>query len=133
MPSFAEKRPDLFWEAAHVYERKNARTATSLVIALPKELSVQQRIELSEALIKKFTCEFNFPYTAAIHNHAGEIGRQDQPHLHLMYCERSVDEYNRTAEQFLVVITKKNQGKAERKKLPLISEGKGKQSSVKCV
>ena len=32
MPSFAEKRPDLFWEAAHVYERKNARTATSLVV-----------------------------------------------------------------------------------------------------
>ena len=22
MPSFAEKRPDLFWEAAHIYERK---------------------------------------------------------------------------------------------------------------
>ena len=98
MPSFAENRPDIFWEAAHNYERKNARTAASQVIALPKELSVQQRIELAEALIKKFTDEFNFPYTAAIHNHTGEIGGQDQPHLHIMYCERSVDEHNRTAE-----------------------------------
>mgnify|MGYP003465107834 FL=1 len=88
MPSFAKKRPDLFWEAAHNYERKNARTAASQVIALPKELSVKQRIELAEALIKKFTDEFNFPYTAAIHNHLGEIGGQDQPHVHLMYCER---------------------------------------------
>ena len=74
MPSFAEKRPDLFWEATHNDERKNARTAASQVIALPKELTVQQRIELAEALIKKFTEEFNFPYTAAIHNHTGEIG-----------------------------------------------------------
>ena len=126
MPSFAEKRPDLFWEAAHVYERKNARTATSLVIALPKELSVQQRIELSEALIKKFTCEFNFPYTAAIHNHAGEIGRQDQPHLHLMYCERSVDEYNRTAEQFFSRYNEKEPGKSGAKKITPDIRGKGK-------
>ena len=29
MPSFAENRPDQFWEAAHNYERKNARTAAS--------------------------------------------------------------------------------------------------------
>ena len=29
---FAEKRPDLFWESAHIYERKNARTAASLVV-----------------------------------------------------------------------------------------------------
>src|SRR5690606_14563258 len=78
MPSFAENRPDIFCEAAHNYERKNARTAASQVIALPKELSVQQRIELTEAFIKQFTDEFNFPYTAAIHNHAGEIGDQDQ-------------------------------------------------------
>lgn len=100
MPSFALGRPDRFWEAAHDYERKNGRTAASLVIALPKELTSEQRIELTEALIKQFTDEFNFPYTAAIHNHVGEIGGQDQPHLHIMYCERSVDEHNRTAKQF---------------------------------
>ncbi len=52
------------WEAAHNYERKNARTAASQIIALPKEQrTVQQRIELAEALIKQFTDEFNFPYT----------------------------------------------------------------------
>jgi uncharacterized protein (DUF433 family) len=100
MPDFAENRPDLFWQAAHDHERKNARTAASQIIALPKELSVQQRIELSEKIVEKFTSEFNFPYTFAIHNHKGEIGEKDQPHLHIMYCERSVDEHSRTAEQF---------------------------------
>ncbi|NNP73828.1 hypothetical protein A7P53_14660 [Acinetobacter defluvii] len=126
MPSFAEKRPDLFWEATHNYERKNARTAASQVIALPKELTVQQRIELAEALIKKFTEEFNFPYTAAIHNHTGEIGGQDQPHLHIMYCERSVDEHNRTAEQFFSRYNDKDPASGGAQKITPDVRGKGK-------
>ena len=126
MPSFAENRPDIFWEAAHNYERKNARTAASQVIALPKELSVQQRIELAEALIKKFTEEFNFPYTAAIHNHTGEIGGQDQPHLHIMYCERSVDEHNRTAEQFFSRYNDKDPASGGAQKITPDVRGKGK-------
>lgn len=126
MPSFAENRPDIFWEAAHNYERKNARTAASQVIALPKELSVQQRIELAEALIKKFTEEFNFPYTAAIHNHTGEIGGQDQPHLHIMYCERSVDEHNRTAEQFFSRYNDAEPEKGGAQKITPDVRGKGK-------
>ena len=126
MPSFAENRPDLFWEATHNYERKNARTAASQVIALPKELTVQQRIELAEALIKKFTEEFNFPYTAAIHNHTGEIGGQDQPHLHIMYCERSVDEHNRTAEQFFSRYNDKDPASGGAQKITPDVRGKGK-------
>ena len=126
MPSFAENRPDQFWEAAHNYERKNARTAASQVIALPKELTVQQRIELAEALIKQFTDEFNFPYTAAIHNHTGEIGGQDQPHLHIMYCERSVDEHNRTAEQFFSRYNDKDPASGGAQKITPDVRGKGK-------
>lgn len=126
MPSFAENRPDLFWEAAHNYERKNARTAASQIIALPKELTVQQRIELAEALIKQFTDEFNFPYTAAIHNHVGEIGGQDQPHLHIMYCERSVDEHNRTAEQFFSRYNDKDPANGGAQKITPDVRGKGK-------
>ena len=126
MPSFAENRPDLFWEAAHNYERKNARTAASQIIALPKELTVQQRIELAEALIKQFTDEFNFPYTAAIHNHVGEIGGQDQPHLHIMYCERSVDEHNRTAEQFFSRYNDKDPASGGAQKITPDVRGKGK-------
>lgn len=132
MPSFAQNRPDLFWKAAHDHERKNGRTATSLVIALPKELSVEQRIELTEALIKQFTSEFNFPYTCAIHNHKGEIGGLDQPHLHIMYCERSVDEYHRTAEQFFSRYNEKYPEKVVRKRSRQMSEEKVKQLSMRC-
>lgn len=126
MPSFAQGRPDLFWQAAHDHERKNARTAASQVIALPKELSVQQRIELAEALVKQFTDEFKFPYTFAIHNHKGEIGEQDQPHLHIMYCERSVDEHHRTAEQFFKRYNNAEPEKGGAQKITPDVRGKGK-------
>ena len=36
--------PIFFWEAAQMYERKNARTAASLVIALPKELTLDNEL-----------------------------------------------------------------------------------------
>ncbi|MDY6458079.1 MobA/MobL family protein (plasmid) [Acinetobacter sp. ANC 7201] len=126
LPSFAQRRPDLFWQAAHDHERKNARTAASQVIALPKELSVRQRVELAEALVKQFTDEFKFPYTFAIHNHKGEIGAQDQPHLHIMYCERSVDEHSRTAEQFFKRYNHAEPDKGGAQKITPDVRGKGK-------
>lgn len=108
MPSFCKDRPDQFWEAAELYERKNGRTATSIVLALPKELTPEQRIELTEKIIEQFCNKFNFPYSAAIHNHAGAISGQDQPHLHLMFSERALDEFDRTAEQFFKRYNDKN-------------------------
>ena len=126
MPEFAKDRPDQFWQAAELYERKNGRTSTSLIIALPKELSKQQRIELVEDLIKQFTEEFNLPYSCAIHSHAGAISGQDQPHLHLMYSERSVDEYIRTAEQFFSRYNPKNPHLGGAKKVTADERGLGK-------
>ncbi|EYT24456.1 mobA/MobL family protein [Acinetobacter sp. 1564232] len=38
-------------------------------MALPKELSKQQRKELVEAFIQEFADQYQFPYTAAVHNH----------------------------------------------------------------
>ena len=108
MPSFCKDRPDQFWESAELYERKNGRTATSIVLALPKELTEQQRIELTEKIIEQFCNKFNFPYTAAIHNHKSAISGQDQPHLHLMFSERALDEFDRTAEQFFKRYNDKN-------------------------
>ncbi len=100
MPSFAEGKPAEFWQAADVYERSNGRTCSSLVVAFPKELSQAQRIELAEQFIAEFADRYRYPFTCAIHNHAGSIGGIEQPHLHFMYSERHVDDIERTAEQF---------------------------------
>lgn len=126
MPSFCTDRPDQFWEAAELHERKNGRTATSLVLALPKELSVEQRIELVEKIVEQFTGEYNFPYTLAIHNHPSEITGEDQPHLHLMYSERSVDEHDRTADQFFKRYNDKDPAKGGAQKITADVRGEGK-------
>ena len=88
MPSFAEGKPAEFWQAADVYERSNGRTCSSLVVAFPKELTQAQRIELAEEFIVEFADRYRFPFTCSIHNHAGSLGGQEQPHLHFMYSER---------------------------------------------
>ena len=126
MPSFCVDRPDQFWEAAELYERKNGRTATSLVLALPKELSVEQRIELVEKIVEQFTGEYNFPYTLAIHNHPSEITGEDQPHLHLMYSERSADEHDRTADQFFKRYNDKHPENGGAQKITADVRGEGK-------
>lgn len=126
MPHFAQNKPDEFWNAADIYERKNGRVCSSLVVALPKELSSAQRIELTEQFIAEFADRYQFPYSCAIHNHEGSLGGQEQPHLHLMYSERSVDEIERTPEQFFKRYHPKNPHKGGAQKLTADVLGFGK-------
>ena len=126
MPSFAEGKPAEFWQAADVYERSNGRTCSSLVVALPKELNQAQRIELAEAFITEFADRYRFPFSCAIHNHAGSIAGIEQPHLHLMYSERHVDGIDRSAEQFFKRYNPKDPQKGGAQKLTADVLGMGK-------
>lgn len=126
MPSFAEGKPAEFWQAADVFERSNGRTCSSLVVALPKELNQAQRIELAQAFITEFADRYRFPFSCAIHNHAGSIAGIEQPHLHLMYSERHVDGIERTAEQFFKRYNPKDPQKGGAQKLTADVLGMGK-------
>ena len=126
MPSFAEGKPAEFWQAADVFERSNGRTCSSLVVALPKELNQAQRIELAEAFIIEFADRYRFPFSCAIHNHAGSIAGIEQPHLHLMYSERHVDGIDRSAEQFFKRYNPKDPQKGGAQKLTADVLGMGK-------
>lgn len=126
LPSFAKNKPDEFWQAAELYERSNGRTCSSLVVALPKELSTEQRIELAEQFIAEFADRYQFPYSCAIHHHAGSLAGQEQPHLHLMYSERYVDGIDRTAEQFFKRYNPKDPQKGGAQKLTADVLGFGK-------
>ena len=126
MPSFAEGKPAEFWQAADVYERSNGRTCSSLVVALPKELNQAQRIELAEAFITEFADRYRFPFSCAIHNHAGLIAGIEQPHLHLMYSERHMDGIDRSAEQFFKRYNPKDPQKGGAQKLTADVLGMGK-------
>jgi len=111
MPDFAKSRPQQFWEAADAQERANGRTYTELQIALPRELSDTQRIALAKEATREFMGS-RFAYTMAVHNPEA-ADKIEQPHMHLMFSERAIDETTRTLpeERFF----KRNGAKKERK------------------
>lgn len=100
MPSWGKSHHADFWKTADRYEREKGRIATTVVIALPNHIGHEQRIELSQALIQELCDKHQFPYSAAIHRHAGALSDIDQPHLHIMYSERGLDDIERSPEQF---------------------------------
>lgn len=127
MPEWAHNRPDEFWKSADQHEIARGRTSTVLTIALPKELSKQHRATLVESFIQAFTEKYTFPYTAAVHNHESTLTGDDQPHLHLMYSERSqIDKIERTAEQFFKQYRPKNPKQGGAPKVTANALGQGK-------
>jgi MobA/MobL family len=100
MPKWSKTNPQQddqhFWNAADIYERDNGRTARTFIIALPRELTDEQRLDLAKNFsndLAKTNRGEKLPYSFAIH--------QDQenhnPHLHLKISERVNDGLNRNA------------------------------------
>ena len=98
MPEWAQENPRAFWQAADNYERANGRLYTEIEIALPREISAEQR----ENLVNGFAySELNgLPYTVAIHNPRAGIEGGEQPHAHIVFSERKQDGIERDEEQF---------------------------------
>ena len=131
LPAWAKNRPADFWKSADQHEIERGRTSTVLTVALPKELNRLQRIELVESFIREFTATYQFPYTAAVHNHASALTGEDQPHLHLMYSERSLaDGIERSPEQFFKQYRPKNPQQGGAQKMTANALGQGKNQVV---
>ena len=127
MPKWAHGRPDHFWAAADKYEIARGRTSSAITIALPNGLTVSQRQGLAQDLIQQFATQHQLPYTAAIHTHRSSITGDEQPHLHLMYSERSLcDGLDRLPEQFFSQYRPKNPKKGGAPKLTAKALGYGK-------
>lgn len=106
MPRWAEKNPALFWQSADLHERKNGSVYREHEIALPRELTKEQRIELVQAWVKSELGE-RHAYTWAIHNKMG-LDNQEQPHLHLMFSDRLNDGIERNPEYYFKRFNAKN-------------------------
>jgi hypothetical protein len=94
MPEFAQADPRAFWIAADANERANGRTYTELQIALPRELGKEQRKQLALEAAREFLGD-RFAYTLAVHQPLAK-DNIEQPHMHLMFSERAIDETTRT-------------------------------------
>ena len=100
MPAFAREDPYAFWQAADDHERRNGRAYTELQIALPRELAPDERLQLAREAARELLGE-RFAYTLAVHTPLAK-DNMEQPHLHLMFSERAIDERTRelAEEQF---------------------------------
>ena len=106
MPSWAKDNPKLFWLASDEFERKNGSVYREHIIALPRELSEEKRLNLVNDWIEKEIGD-KHPYSFAIHTPKAMDGK-DQPHVHLMFSERINDGIERGADQFFKRFNSKN-------------------------
>jgi hypothetical protein len=97
MPEFARDDPSSFWMAADAHERANGRTYTELQLALPRELSSEERNSLAREATRELMGD-RFAYTLAVHNPLAK-DNIDQPHMHLMFSERAITEQTRSIEE----------------------------------
>ena len=107
MPDWAVDNPSNFWKAADQYERANGSVYRELVVALPRELNPEQRLELLQDFIQQ-EIGTKHAYTWAIHTPKASLEKGDQPHAHIMYSERILDGIQRDPDQFFKRANKKN-------------------------
>ncbi len=88
-----EYRSEIWNKAELAENRKDSRTAREYVVALPKELSTKQNIELVRAFAREITCKYNNVADWAIHNEKDGNGNI---HAHILTTTR---EFNRDTKQ----------------------------------
>ena len=107
MPKWAEHNPAHFWDAADEHERANGATYREIEVALPRELTPEQRRELVEDFIQQELGD-RHAYQWAIHTPKAALEKGEQPHAHIMYSERTRDGIDRDPEQYFKRYNAKN-------------------------
>lgn len=107
MPKWAEHNPAHFWQAADEYERANGATYREIEVALPRELTPDQRRELVEDFVQRELGE-RHAYQWAIHTPKAALEGGEQPHAHIMYSERTNDDIERNPSQYFKRYNAKN-------------------------
>lgn len=114
MPSWAKDNPMLFWRLADEKERKNGSVYREHILSLPRELNDKQQLQLVKDWINQELGD-KHPYTFAIHRPLATDGKE-QPHCHLMFCERELDGIERGGDTFFKRYNSKNPEKGGARK-----------------
>ncbi len=99
MPKWAANAPAYFWHAADAHERANGNAYREFELALPRELTPDQRADLVRAFVAQELGE-RHAYTFAIHNPIAALDGGEQPHAHVMFSDRKRDGIERDPEQY---------------------------------
>jgi hypothetical protein len=98
LPAWADSPKD-FWRAADEHERANGTVYREFEIALPRELTPAQRLNMVREFVQQEIGD-RHAYTFAIHNPRATIEGGEQPHAHIMFSERQRDAIEREAAQY---------------------------------
>ena len=95
LPEWAENKND-FWGEMDKQEKKNAYR--EIVLALPRELNIEQQ----KMLIREYCAENlkGHPLTFAIHENIGSLSGERNPHAHIIFSERKIDDRKVEREKF---------------------------------
>jgi hypothetical protein len=115
MPAWAAHNAAHFWQAADEHERANGSAYREIEVALPRELTPSQRLELVQEFIEQELGD-KHAYQFAIHTPKAALEKDDQPHAHIMYSERIRDGIERDPEQYFKRYNAKNPEKGGAKK-----------------
>ena len=99
MPEWAVHNAAHFWHAADEHERINGSAYREIEVALPRELTPAQRLELVQEFIEQELGD-QHAYQLAIHTPKAALEKDDQPHAHIMYSERIRDGIARDPEHY---------------------------------
>ena len=115
MPEWAAHNAAHFWQAADEHERINGSVYREIEVALPRELTPAQRLELVQEFIEQEIGD-KHAYQFAIHTPKAALEKDDQPHAHIMYSERIRDGIARDPKHYFKRYNAKNPEKGGAKK-----------------
>ena len=97
LPEWSKGNPSKFWQVADLTERVNGSAYREYVVALPRELTTKQNIELVEAFIEQEIGDKAYQF--AVHSPSAALDSADQTHGHIMFCDRRPDGIERGPDQ----------------------------------
>jgi len=136
MPPWAKDDPSQFWKASDEFERVNGTVYRELEVSLPRELALDQQIELVHELAEE-ACDDKHAFSFAIHNTKASDGGMN-PHVHFLFSERIDDGIERDPKHYFKRADKKEPAKGgclkdrswqAQKKIKIVKPGHKSQSS----
>ena len=98
LPDFAKGDAHMFWAAADEHERANGRLWSEIEVSLPRELSRDDQIALGREFREAMIGD-RHAYSLAIHVPKTLDGNAENPHIHLMFSERVIDDRTRLLDE----------------------------------
>ena len=102
LPKWTKDDPKKFFQAADKYEGVGNRRYVEIEFALPNELrTVKQYRQIIDSFIAKHLSDHYFAY--AIHDKMGMLSGQRNPHVHIMFSERLIDDVEKIKERYAIL------------------------------